>query len=277
MNHSHPVIRQHETPKREHHIVVEENFGTDSTLEPIAEFSSDTIRVDGVNVFTAPVFFIDDITAVVVNYQTRQLIETAVTSFREFYPNVKLVIVDNGSTDNSWEWIRDQEDDVTEVIRNETNQGHGPALDKEFIRATTPFVFTFDSDVTFVRAGLLENLLTHIKDTYAIGWLRWVNISGVAVNEKKPFNKDRFCPYIHPCAALYNRDTYLSLSPFVNKGAPAVVNMRDAQKRGIKVRSYPIENYVEHLVAGTRRMWNGRWNPGDSAKNEWDRRKTFPI
>ena len=263
MNHSHPVLRQQETPKRVY------NIATKDGPIPVEEEVEALMPEPGT---------LDDITAVVVNYQTEQLIEVAVASFREFYPDVHLVISDNNSTDGSWEWIKEQEDEVTKVVLNEANIGHGPALNSAFIEAATRFVFTFDSDVTFLREGLLEQMLLEIEDAYAIGWLRWVNRSGVSVLEGKPFNKDRFCPYIHPYAALYNRNIYLSLAPFGNRGAPAVVNMHDAKKNGIEVKPFVLTSYVSHLVAGTRRMWRGKWNPGEREKErKWKSGSTFPI
>ncbi|MHA1961889.1 MAG: glycosyltransferase family 2 protein [Candidatus Thorarchaeota archaeon] len=248
------------------------NVGSDAILEPIeGEFSSETLLVQ-------PEPYLDDITAVVVNYQTDHLIKVAVESFREFYPTVRLVIVDNHSTDGSRIWIRSQQNEYTRPVLLCSNKGHGPALHNEFKRAETKFVFTFDSDVEFLKPGLLEQMRDQIGDAYATGWLRWVNHSGVSIGDGKEVNEDKHCPYIHPYCALYDRDTYLTLDPFVNKGAPAIDNMRDAKRRGLEVVSFETKKYVKHLVAGTRRMWRGHWYPGErKPERQWDKDSAFPI
>ena len=258
--HSHPVLREQKQPKKEPQRVIKPISAPKPEQEPEQE-KNDV-----------------DITAVVVNFETEELIKNAVNSFRKFYPTIPLVIVDNNSTDGSRDWIRKQKNEFTRVVLNRSNKGHGPALHREFLRADTKYVFTFDSDVEFLRGGLLESMAALIRDAYAIGWLRWVNFDGVAVDEKKPFDKEKYCPYIHPYSALYDRDIYLTLSPFVNNGAPAVFNMRDANKRGLEVVPFYLAPYVKHLVAGTRRMWKGHWYPGSKPKlQEWKDGEKYPI
>lgn len=277
MSHSHPVIRQQikpEQPKQE-----EPKQPEPKPIEaPVVVQAKEKATVIKPATKAKEDRSFDNITAVVVNYRTKHLIETAVTSFRKFYPTISLVIVDNGSGDESREWIKKQKGDHTRVVLKRKNCGHGPALHREFSRATTQFMFTFDSDVEFLRGGLIEGMLAQIGDAYAIGWRRWVNQDGVAVDEKRPFDKSMYCPYIHPYCALYNRDIYFTLRPFVNNGAPAVFNMRDAKIAGIDVKPFHLEPYVKHLVAGTRRMWNGHWYPKDKKQiNEWVKDSQYPI
>lgn len=216
-----------------------------------------------------------DITAIVVNYRTKHLLTTAVNTFRKFYPTVKLIIIDNHSTDKSWDWIKRQADEhtITEVAG--WNLGHGPALDWGIRLSETTYVFTFDSDVEFNKGGFLEQMQTYAEQQglYALGWLRHVNRNGVPANELP-----HFCRYIHPYAALYNREIYLTLKPFVNKGAPCVDNMWNAREKGIPVAGYPIEKFVTHLIAGTRRLYQGHWNPGDTKPTtSWNPRAKIPI
>jgi len=278
--HSHPILANQPEPKRKHHVLyTDESIGKEAPIEieHEKEVEPTTINVEEDSVIE-DIPGLEDITAVVVNFQTEHLIKQAVETFRAYYPTVQLVIVDNHSTDGSREWIREQADENTRIVLNWFNNGHGPALDREFNRAKTKFVFSFDSDVIFLRGGVLEEMQERIEDAYAIGWLRWVNLDGVAVDEKRAFNKDSYCPYIHPYCALYHRDTYLSLTPFVNKGAPAVDNMRDAKKRGLELVSFKPTSYVKHLIAGTRRMWQGHWFPGEKKPmSQWEKDSSYPI
>lgn len=216
-----------------------------------------------------------DITAIVVNFRTKHLVTKAIGTFRKFYPKVPLIIIDNHSQDKSWDWIQKQANEYTITECMEKNLGHGPALHCGILLAKTKYVFTFDSDVEFKRGGFLEQMQTHAekRGIYALGWLRHVNENGVPANDQP-----RFCRYIHPYAALYNKDIYVTLKPFSNRGAPCVDNMWDARKRGISVASYPIDKFVTHLVAGTRRLYNGHWNPGDKKPEVgWNPVARIPI
>jgi hypothetical protein len=54
--------------------------------------------------------------------------------------------------------------------------------------------------------------------------------------------------------------------------------MYDAKLRGYHVENFPIDRYVTHLVAGTRRLYKGHWNPGDKKPTEqWNPDAKIPI
>lgn len=216
-----------------------------------------------------------DTTAVVVNYKTKHLIKKAVQSFRRYYPSVPLILIDNNSQDGSSEWCNKQAGEHTTVIICTSNIGHGPALDLGIKQAKTRYVFTFDSDVVFNRGGFLEKMQSVAgRENYAVGWLRWVNRNGVSSRNK---NATWLCPYIHPHAALYDRDIYLTLKPFNHKGAPCADNMHDAKSKGIRVAGFPVENFVTHLVAGTRRMYKGHWDGNGKTPERWNPDARIPI
>ena len=43
----------------------------------------------------------NDVTTIVVNYRTPHLLPVVTDSFKRFYPDVRLVLIDNGSEDSS--------------------------------------------------------------------------------------------------------------------------------------------------------------------------------
>jgi hypothetical protein len=54
--------------------------------------------------------------------------------------------------------------------------------------------------------------------------------------------------------------------------------MIDAETAGYLVKDYPVFEYVKHLVAGTRRMYGGRWNPETAERpGEWRAKDNHPI
>ncbi|HCI69806.1 MAG TPA: hypothetical protein DHV30_04090, partial [Balneola sp.] len=92
-----------------------------------------------------------DITTVIINFQTPDLLDRAVRSFKRFYPEIPLIIIDNGSKDfgQSKKLIKSfgEEFESTEGVFLETNIFHGPAMDlaiKEYVN--TKYVFFLDSD-----------------------------------------------------------------------------------------------------------------------------------
>jgi glycosyltransferase involved in cell wall biosynthesis len=200
---------------------------------------------------------VEDVTAVVANYRTLDLTRRCVESFRAHYPDVRLLLIDNGSADESTEYIRGLGEDLPNVSTqlNAENRYHGPALDQGIRSAETAFVFTLDSDCEVVSGGFLERMLQAfaVPETYAIGELRYKNRFGFTYAygyEGRPA-KERWIPYVHPYAMLLDRGKYLRLRPFVHHGAPCLRNMRDAKKARLRVLDFPIGDYVVHRMQGT--------------------------
>ena len=54
---------------------------------------------------------------IIINFQTPDLLQNAVVSFRSFYPAVDLLIVDNGSKDNSLDIINTLMENYPAVTR----------------------------------------------------------------------------------------------------------------------------------------------------------------
>lgn len=221
------------------------------------------------------------VSAVMVNYKTRAMTRQAVDAFITRYPDVPLLVVDNGSADNSVGTIRKLAAKYPFVTAHllEEDIYHGPALNLAIRLSETPYVLTLDSDAITNKGGWLEAMLGHFQSDnklYAIGWLRWVNTNGVASRDGRP--RPNLHPYIHPYCALIDRTKYLTLQPFFKDGAPCRVNMFNAIQAGYHLVSFPIDRYVTHLVAGTRRMYQGRWNPGhDERPGGWREDARYPI
>jgi hypothetical protein len=102
-----------------------------------------------------------------------------------------------------------------------------------------------DSDCEVQRGGFLEAMLSEFKDAnlYAIGDMCRVNGVGVNVNQGG-------YAYIHPFAAIYDKEKYLTLPPFIHHGAPAIQNMIAAKRNTL--RAFDIKAYIEHKFYGTR-------------------------
>jgi glycosyltransferase involved in cell wall biosynthesis len=200
---------------------------------------------------------LDRITVVVVNYRTLALTRTCVEGFVARYPNVSLILIDNGSGDESTEYIRKVGETLPSVkaLLNPRNLYHGPALDQGVRFAETPYVFTLDSDCEIRQGGFLEKMLPYFENpsTYAVGELRYKNRFGFTYGygEAAQPQKAGRIPYIHPYAMLLDRNKYLGLHRFIHHGAPCIRNMEDAKRAGHTVFHFQISDFVLHRMQGT--------------------------
>jgi len=205
-----------------------------------------------------------NVTAVVCNFKTKELIHRCVESFRVWYPDLGLIIVDDGSRDRSTEYIQrlsEGEWNTTAIIRKD-NRGHGPSLNLGISHVHTRYVFTMDSDCTFNKAGFLEKMLERFHaepKLFAIGKrvLAW---------------KKSATLYVRPAMMMMDRKKFLKLKPFIHHGAPALETMIDAQERGFLLEDFPILDYVNlHGGSGTRTALGKQIEAGEVSYEEFSR------
>jgi glycosyltransferase involved in cell wall biosynthesis len=192
-----------------------------------------------------------DVTVLTVNYRTADLTKRCVTSFRAQYPQVRFILIDNGSGDDSTSYIRYaaiQYPNISAIL-NQDNRFHGPALDQGIRASNTRFVFTLDSDCEVKRGGFLEAMVRLFEDAslYAAGMLLLVDQFGFSL----PLTREKGISYIHPSSMLLDRDKYSRLVPFMHHGAPCLSNMRQAIAVGFTVRDFPVTEYISHEWRGT--------------------------
>jgi glycosyltransferase involved in cell wall biosynthesis len=192
------------------------------------------------------------ITTLVVNYKTADLTQRCVESFLQWYPDARLVLIDNGSRDGSTGYIAQVASRFENgtCILNQENRYHGPAMDQGIRSATTRYVLTLDSDCQVYRGGFLEEMHGLFQDPklYATGRKVYMNQFGF---ETKADGKRDLIPYIQPYAMLLDGEKYLHLSRFVHHGSPCLANMKDSQRKGYELRSFPIEAFISHQWRGT--------------------------
>jgi len=192
------------------------------------------------------------VTVVSVNYRTPDLITRAVQSFREHYPQTPLLLIDNGSGDDSVDHLmalQAAHPDHTDLVLNTENRHHGPAMDQALRTVDTPLVLFLDSDTVVRRHGFLEAMrraLMDVPHSYATGKLIWMNRRGFDVEESAGGT-----PYIRPICMMVRRPVYLSLPPFRRHGAPCLENMKAAHQHKLQLVSFPLEDYIEHDGRGT--------------------------
>ena len=201
------------------------------------------------------------ISAAVINFQTPDLLDEAVRSFHQHYPEVRLLVVDNGSQDDSPDLVRRLEAELAsvEALLLEENVYHGPAMHEALVRLETPYVYIFDSDTVTREGGFLEAMhegLAADERLYGAGQVVRANRRG--------FRDERGAPVLASAYMLLRRDLYHQFPPFVHHGLPALFNFTAAHESGYRLLPFPIERSVDHLGRGTAERfgyglgWRGR-------------------
>ena len=180
-----------------------------------------------------------DITAVCVCSNTRNLIRDTVISFRQFHPDVKLIIVDGSDkTDLCYSYVQGLQNKYTEVVLCGFNIGHGRGMDLGIKKVQTKYGLIFDSDILFLKSPVAEMLAMMNDSVFGVGH--------IGIHNKMK--------YLSPVFQLINVVIYKSLPPYVHHGAPCHKTMAEINKQGITVLDFPIfPGYILHKGSGTRK------------------------
>ena len=105
-----------------------------------------------------------NITLVIPSYNNLKHIKNAYTSIRKHYPEVNLILMDDGSTDETWEWLNSliKNDYYLRIYKSEERVGHTILYDKGIEMAETEIVGILHADM-IVGPNYIENLLKHLK------------------------------------------------------------------------------------------------------------------
>lgn len=194
---------------------------------------------------------LDDVTVLITNYKTYELTAQCVSSLLTHYPEVNVLLIDNGSQDESTAYIQrvSEEHENVKSLINEQNRYHGPAMDQGIRVSNTRYVFTLDSDCEIIKKGLLERMVKEFEEPtlYAIGRLVYMDRYGYETTSKL----HKRIKYVHPYAMLLDKQKYLCLKRFVHHGSPCIQNMKDAQRSGYKLMNFPLHDFIFHHGRGT--------------------------
>ena len=193
--------------------------------------------------------FLPSVLTAIVHYQTPDLLRDAVLSFRAVYPDVELLIVDNGSRDGSDAEVLRIAAEAGGPTRTQllpVNEFHGPAMDRVLREASTDAVFFLDSDTITRRGGFLEPMREAVfaaDDVVGAGKLVTVDRRGFAAPVGIPVPASAYM--------LIRRSLYLDLPPFVHHGLPVLAACAVAHRRRLRLEPFPVDTYVDHLGRGT--------------------------
>jgi hypothetical protein len=202
------------------------------------------------------------VTVAFVHYETPDLLETAVRSFKSFYPDVPTVIFDNGSGESSSDLIRRLIQEYAPSLQahfSDRNLYHGPAMDRTMKLVTTEFVCFLDTDTETRRGGFLEAMCIIFDRSdriYGVGQISTVNSRGFPAPQGIRVLATAFM-------MLRVRDYHL-FPPFEHHGMPTMKHFKAAVGQGYELADFPTGQYVHHFGRGTA----GRYGYGLGLKSK---------
>lgn len=106
---------------------------------------------------------VNNVTLVIPTYNNLKHIKNAYTSIRKYYPTLELVLLDDGSSDGTFEWLESikEEDENVVLYQSEERVGHTILYDVGIDMAKTEIIGIIHADM-IVSENYLENLLKHL-------------------------------------------------------------------------------------------------------------------
>ena len=105
----------------------------------------------------------EQVTLVIPSSNNLRHLKNAYTSIKTHAPNCKIVMLDDGSTDGTTEWLAGiSNDNITAVYRSDKRVGHTILYDKGIELAQTEVVGIMHADM-ILGPYYLENLLKHLQ------------------------------------------------------------------------------------------------------------------
>jgi glycosyltransferase involved in cell wall biosynthesis len=109
------------------------------------------------------------VSIIIDNYNYGQFLRRAIDSaLNQTYPNIEVIVVDDGSTDNSREIIADYGDRVIPVLKK--NGGQASSLNEGFNASHSAIICFLDSDDYF-PADKVIRIVRHFEMNPSIGWI----------------------------------------------------------------------------------------------------------
>jgi len=103
-----------------------------------------------------------NISLIIPSYNTDKHLINTYNSIRKYYKDVEMVIINDGSTDNTSEWLNNLKDDNVIKINSKERKGHTFFYDEGMRQATNEIVGIMHSDM-IIGPNYIENTLKHLE------------------------------------------------------------------------------------------------------------------
>jgi len=178
---------------------------------------------------------------IICNYCHPELTENAILSIRKFYPNVRIIVV-NDLSKAPYSNIKKLEN--IDIVNNNRHLGHGISIDMGIKLVNTDWFYTFDHDVKFIKHGILEYFWEHRRRM-----VKAIGLEGV--------NPNLSFPFVHLMMAMWNKkvieELNLTFARYLSDGFefnPGYLLCRQLEEYGYKIITIPmafLRSMIIHL------------------------------
>ena len=105
------------------------------------------------------------ISFIIPSYNNLKHLKNVYASIQKHAPSAEVILLDDGSTDGTWEWMQQVETSTgnqTRIIRSEERLGHTILYDKGIDLATNEIVGILHADM-ILGPNYIENMIKHLK------------------------------------------------------------------------------------------------------------------
>ena len=102
------------------------------------------------------------ISLIIPSYNTKEHLINAYESVRRYYADVEMVIINDGSEDDTSDWLQSLQDEHVIKIDSDVRRGHTYFYDEGMRRASNDIVGILHSDM-IIGPNYLENMLKHLQ------------------------------------------------------------------------------------------------------------------
>ena len=104
------------------------------------------------------------ISLIIPSYNNLRHLKNVYASIKKHAPTAEVILLDDGSTDDTWEWMQEKykEDENLVILRAEERIGHTILYDKGIDMATNDIVGILHADM-IIGANYIENMLKHLQ------------------------------------------------------------------------------------------------------------------
>ena len=103
-----------------------------------------------------------NISLIIPSYNTDKHLINTYNSIRKYYKDVEIIIINDGSTDDTFKWLNDLEDDNVIKINSKERKGHTFFYDEGMRQSTNEIVGIMHSDMV-IGPKYIENMLKHLE------------------------------------------------------------------------------------------------------------------
>lgn len=157
----------------------------------------------------------DLVSIIMPSYNTAQYIEESIQSVRmQTYTNWELIIVDDCSTDNTDEVVREIQDSRIKYMKNEKNSGAAESRNRALREAKGKWIAFLDSDDLWYPEKLEKQIAFMKKNDYYFSYTKYTEINpsgednGVTVSGPKRITKSGMYNYCWPgcLTVMYDKE-----------------------------------------------------------------------